>query len=130
MWARLGLSEDIIDALTGTIWGWSMDGVTESRRAAPGVDPTDPRLNQAWNWCASCSDFPRHLSQHVGGLVISRGALDDLVPIENAAMDDRTVIEWDKDDLDALGILKVDVLALGMLSCLRRGIRPGQRITA
>ena len=64
--------------------------------------------------------FPRHLSQHVGGFVITRTRLDEVVPIENAAMDDRTVIEWDKDDLDALGLLKVDVLGLGMLSCLRR----------
>jgi DNA polymerase III alpha subunit len=63
--------------------------------------------------------FPRHLSQHVGGFVIARGRLDELVPIQNAAMADRTVVEWDKDDLDALGILKIDVLALGMLSCLR-----------
>ena len=66
--------------------------------------------------------FPRHLSQHVGGFVITRGRLDELVPIENAAMEERTVIEWDKDDLDTLGILKVDVLALGMLSCLRRSL--------
>ena len=65
--------------------------------------------------------FPRHLSQHVGGFVITRGPLDELVPIENAAMEDRTVIEWDKDDIDALGILKVDVLALGMLTCIRKG---------
>src|ERR1700685_3857947 len=67
--------------------------------------------------------FPRHLSQHVGGFVIARGRLDELVPIENAAMPDRTVIEWDKDDLDALGLLKVDVLGLGMLSALRRAFQ-------
>jgi error-prone DNA polymerase len=65
--------------------------------------------------------FPRHLSQHVGGFVITRGRLDEVVPIQNAAMDDRTVIEWDKDDLDSLGILKIDVLALGMLSCDPQG---------
>ena len=65
--------------------------------------------------------LPRHLSQHVGGFVITRSRLDEVVPIENAAMEDRTVIEWDKDDLESLGLLKVDVLALGMLSCLRRG---------
>ena len=64
--------------------------------------------------------FPRHLSQHVGGFVITKGRLDELCPIENAAMEDRTVIEWDKDDIDALGILKVDVLGLGMLSCVRK----------
>ena len=66
--------------------------------------------------------FPRHLSQHVGGFVITRDRLDEIVPIENAAMEERTMVEWDKDDLDALGILKVDVLALGMLSCLRRAL--------
>ena len=71
--------------------------------------------------------FPRHLSQHVGGFVITRTRLDEVVPIENAAMEDRTVIEWDKDDLDALGLLKVDVLALGMLSCLRRALRSPAR---
>ena len=66
-------------------------------------------------------DFPRHLSQHVGGFVITRSRLDEVVPIENAAMDERTVIEWEKDDLESLGLLKVDVLALGMLTCLRKG---------
>ena len=72
-------------------------------------------------------DFPRHLSQHVGGFVISETRLDEMVPIENAAMEERTVIEWDKDDLDTLEILKVDVLGLGMLSCLRRGLRSCSR---
>ena len=66
--------------------------------------------------------FPRHLSQHVGGFVISRGPLAQLVPIENAAMEDRTVIQWDKDDLEALGLLKVDVLGLGMLTAIRKAI--------
>ena len=66
-------------------------------------------------------DFPRHLSQHVGGFVMTRSRLDEVVPIENAAMDERTVIEWEKDDLESLGLLKVDVLALGMLTCLRKG---------
>ena len=75
-------------------------------------------------------DFPRHLSQHVGGFVITQSRLDEVVPIENAAMDDRTVIEWEKNDLEALGLLKVDVLALGMLSCLRRGFDFFSRITA
>ena len=69
--------------------------------------------------------FPRHLSQHVGGMVITRGPLCELVPIENAAMPDRTVIQWDKDDLDELGILKVDCLALGMLTAIRKCVRPG-----
>ena len=66
--------------------------------------------------------FPRHLSQHTGGFVITRGKLSEVVPIENAAMDDRTVIEWDKDDLDALDMLKIDVLALGMLTCIRKSL--------
>ena len=81
-----------------------------------------------------CCGFPRHLSQHIGGFVISRGPLSQLVPIENAAMPERTVIEWDKDDLDALGLLKVDVLALGMLTAIRRALdllslRYGRRLS-
>ena len=99
-----------------------MEGVTEKRGA-----PRRPRSVRSaaragrWRWSQELMGFPRHLSQHVGGFVITRSRLDEVVPIENAAMDDRTVIEWDKDDLEALGLLKVDVLALGMLSCLRRG---------
>ena len=85
-----------------------------------GLDPDDPTLRLVLELAQALMGFPRHLSQHVGGFVITRGPLDELVPIENAAMEDRTVIEWDKDDLDVLGILKVDVLALGMLSCIRR----------
>ena len=73
-----------------------------------------------WRWRANWSDFPRHLSQHVGGFVITRGPLEELIPIGNAAMEDRTFVEWDKDDLDALGILKIDVLALGMLTCIAK----------
>jgi error-prone DNA polymerase len=78
--------------------------------------------------------FPRHLSQHVGGFVITKGRLDELCPIENAAMDDRTIIEWDKDDIDALGLLKVDILALGMLTCIRKAFallaeHRGQQLT-
>jgi error-prone DNA polymerase len=115
-----GLSEDTIAALVSTLWGWSMKGVrdTEARRA--GLDPSDPRLQQAMSLAEQLIGAPRHLSQHVGGFVITRSRLDEVVPIENAAMDDRTVIEWEKDDLESLGLLKVDVLALGMLSCLRR----------
>jgi error-prone DNA polymerase len=91
----------------------------EARRV--GLDPSDPRTrHDARAGARRLIGFPRHLSQHVGGFVITRDRLDEVVPIENAAMEDRTVIEWDKDDLDALGILKVDVLALGMLTCLRR----------
>ncbi len=84
------------------------------------MDATDPRLALALELSAALIGFPRHLSQHVGGFVLTAGRLDELVPIQNAAMPDRTVIEWDKDDLDALKIYKVDVLALGMLTALRK----------
>src|SRR3546814_3320457 len=91
--------------------------VRESR-----LDPSDRRLRLALRLSRELIGFPRHLSQHVGGFVITNRPLSEIVPIENAAMKDRTVIEWDKDDLDALGILKVDVLALGMLPCIRKGL--------
>jgi error-prone DNA polymerase len=115
-----GLSEDTIGALAGSLWGWSMDGVTAQEARRIGLDPADRRLKMARAFARVLTGFPRHLSQHVGGFVITRSRLDEVVPIENAAMEDRTVIEWDKDDLDAVGLLKVDVLGLGMLSCLRR----------
>ena len=89
--------------------------------APAGLDPSDPRLNRVMQLAEELIDTPRHLSQHVGGFLITRSRIDEVVPVENAAMDERTVIEWDKDDLDALRLLKVDVLGLGMLSCLRRG---------
>jgi error-prone DNA polymerase len=117
-----GLSKDTLDALTSTIWGSSKEGVTKEQAARVGLDASDPRLNQVLALAEELKGFPRHLSQHVGGFVISETRLDETVPIENAAMDKRTVIEWDKDDLDVLNILKVDVLGLGMLSCLRRGL--------
>ena len=91
----------------------------EARRA--GLDPADPHLAKVLALAQELIGFPRHLSQHVGGFVITRGRLDEVIPIENAAMAERTCVEWDKDDLDALAILKIDVLALGMLTCLRRG---------
>jgi error-prone DNA polymerase len=117
----MGLSEDTAGALAGAIWGWSSEGIEDSQVRALGLDPTEPRLAQTLALAAELIGFPRHLSQHVGGFVMTRGPLDEVVPIENAAMENRTVIEWDKDDLDALGLLKVDVLALGMLTCLRKG---------
>jgi error-prone DNA polymerase len=117
-----GLSKDVLDALTSSIWGWSMEGVSEEQARRAGLDAADPRLNRALSMSKELLDFPRHLSQHVGGFVISETHLDEIVPIENAAMEDRRVIEWDKDDLDVLEILKVDILGLGMLSCLRRGL--------
>jgi error-prone DNA polymerase len=117
----MGLSRDTVTALAGQVWGWSSDGIDEDQVQEIGLDPTDRRLRQALLLTATLIGFPRHLSQHVGGFVISRGPLTETVPIENAAMEDRTVIEWDKDDLDALGILKIDVLSLGMLTCIRKG---------
>jgi error-prone DNA polymerase len=116
----LGLTEDTVAALSGQIWGWSNDGVPDEVVRSLGLDPRDTRLGLALRLARELIGFPRHLSQHVGGFVITKGRLDELVPIENAAMADRTVIEWDKDDLDALGILKIDVLALGMLTCVRK----------
>jgi error-prone DNA polymerase len=116
-----GLSEDTVGALAGTLWGWSAQTVAAEEACRVGLDPSDPRLAKVLSNTRELIDFPRHLSQHVGGFVITRGRLDEVVPIENAAMEERTVIEWDKDDLESLGLLKVDVLALGMLSCLRRG---------
>ena len=117
----MGLSKDVVGALAGQVWGWHNSGVTDNQVHEIGLDPTDHTLRLALDLTRQLIGFPRHLSQHVGGFVITRGRLDELVPIKNAAMEDRTVIEWDKDDLDALGILKVDVLALGMLTCVRKG---------
>src|SRR5207247_9074508 len=118
----VGLSEDTIGALASTLWGWSMEGVTRKEARRAGFDPDDPRLKQVIALARELMGFPRHLSQHVGGFVITRSRLDEVMPIGNAAMDDRTFVEWDKDDLDALGILKIDVLGLGMLSCLRKAL--------
>ncbi|ALJ36084.1 error-prone DNA polymerase [Azospirillum brasilense] len=117
----MGLSADLVARLSSSVWGWSRHGVDEERARQYGFDPDDPRLRQTLELAQELIGFPRHLSQHVGGFVITRGPLSDLCPIANAAMKDRTTIEWDKDDIDALGILKVDVLALGMLTCLHRG---------
>jgi len=117
----MGLSEDVLSALSSQIWGsWSKTGPEVDRMREIGLDPTSPRLAQTIRLIEDIIGFPRHLSQHVGGFVITEGRLDELVPIENASMEDRTVICWDKDDIDALGILKVDVLALGMLTCIRK----------
>jgi error-prone DNA polymerase len=116
-----GLSDDTLKLLAGTFWGWSNGGVRDDDARRAGLNTSDRRLLQAMRLAKELVDAPRHLSQHVGGFVITRNRLDEVVPIENAAMDNRTVIEWEKNDLEALGLLKVDVLALGMLSCLRRG---------
>ncbi len=116
----MGLSQDVTAGLSSQIWGMTNGGVDLDRIRELGLDPEDRRLMQTINLIAEIIGFPRHLSQHVGGFVITRGRLDELSPISNAAMEDRTVIEWDKDDIDALGILKVDVLGLGMLTCLQK----------
>ena len=118
----MGLTEDTLAAMSSQIWGWGGPGaITETRLREIGLDPADRRLVQTMDLIDEIQGFPRHLSQHVGGFIITEGRLDALVPIENATMEDRTVICWDKDDIDALGILKVDILALGMLSCIRKG---------
>ena len=116
----LGLSEDIATALSGTVWGSWGSRVKAEHIRDTGLDPDKPVLRQALILAGQLIGFPRHLSQHVGGFVLTRGPLIETVPIGNAAMEDRTFIEWDKDDIDALGIMKVDVLALGMLSCIRK----------
>ena len=115
-----GLSSDVQAALSGQAWGREATGPDDKALRAVGIDPGDRRIALVRRLVEEISRFPRHLSQHVGGFVITRGRLDHLCPISPAAMEGRTVIEWDKDDLDALGLLKVDVLALGMLSCIRR----------
>ena len=117
----LGLSEDTVSALATTIWGLSNSSLPETYVRQAGLDPSDPLLARCLELTQELLGFPRHLSQHVGGFVLTRGPLSEVVPIGNAAMADRTFIEWDKDDLDALGLLKVDVLGLGMLTCIRKG---------
>lgn len=116
----MGLSEDAVTALSSQVWGWSDKEIAAVRVKAAGLDLNDRRLRQTLELTHEIMGFPRHLSQHVGGFVITRGRLDELCPVENAAMEDRTIIEWDKDDIDVLGMLKVDVLALGMLTALRK----------
>ncbi|MBL8404716.1 MAG: error-prone DNA polymerase [Dechloromonas sp.] len=116
----LGFEAARIDALTASLAWWDKREQLPERFAEQGLDPTSPRVEK-WLWIAGqLRGFPRHLTQHVGGFVMSRGPLARLVPVENTAMPERTVIQWDKDDLDAVGLMKVDVLALGMLSALRR----------
>ena len=116
----MGLSQDVVARLSGQIWGWSSAAPSDDRVRDAGLDPTDRRMMLAVKLIGEIVGFPRHLSQHVGGFVITQGRLDELCPIENAAMEDRTIIEWDKDDIDALGLMKVDILALGMLTCIRK----------
>jgi error-prone DNA polymerase len=116
----LGLTEDVTAALADTVWGSWGDGLSETQVKQAGLDPQNPMVELAVELATELIEFPRHLSQHVGGYVLTQDRLDTYVPIGNAAMDDRTFIEWDKDDVDALNMMKVDVLALGMLTCIRK----------
>ncbi|WP_315779713.1 error-prone DNA polymerase [Bradyrhizobium sp. SZCCHNPS1003] len=116
----LGLTEDVTAVLADTVWGSWGDGLSDMQVRQAGLDPTNPMIRRAVELASELITFPRHLSQHVGGYVLTQDRLDSYVPIGNAAMDDRTFIEWDKDDVDALSMMKVDVLALGMLTCIRK----------
>ncbi len=116
----LGLTEDVTAALADTVWGSWGKGLNEMQVRQAGFDPGNPMVIRAVTLATALIDFPRHLSQHVGGYVLTQDRLDTYVPIGNAAMDDRTFIEWDKDDVDALKMMKVDILALGMLTCIRK----------
>jgi error-prone DNA polymerase len=116
----LGLSEDLTARLAGTTWGSFESELEEDRYGEAGLTLANPEIARMKALVDRLLRFPRHLSQHVGGFVLTEGRLDEMVPIHNAAMEDRTFIEWDKDDIDALGLMKVDVLALGMLTCIRK----------
>ncbi|MBC7166395.1 error-prone DNA polymerase [Phenylobacterium sp.] len=118
----LGLTEDVTAALAGTVWGSYGAGTPDAHVRQAGLDPDNPQIRRATTLAAELIGFPRHLSQHVGGFVLTKRRLDETVPIGNAAMPDRTFIEWDKDDIDELGLMKVDVLALGMLTALRKSL--------
>jgi error-prone DNA polymerase len=118
----LGLSLDCVDRLAKAGDWWDKGIIDEGRLREIGLDAHDPTLREAVILAGDLLGFPRHLSQHVGGFVITAGPLCESVPIENAAMPDRTIIEWDKDDIDAVGTLKVDVLGLGMLTAVRKTI--------
>ncbi len=116
----LGLTEDVTSRLTSTVWGSFADPHDRARIVETGFDPDAPDIARLGRFVGEIMKFPRHLSQHVGGFILTEDRLDETVPIHNAAMPDRTFIEWDKDDIDALGLMKVDVLALGMLTCIRK----------
>ncbi|MFN2100832.1 error-prone DNA polymerase [Altererythrobacter sp. MF3-039] len=116
----MGLSQDVTAALAKTVWGGWGKEIGEAHVSETGMDITDPHLKRVLKLTEQMIGMPRHLSQHVGGFILTEGALTETVPIGNGAMPDRSFIEWDKDDIEALGILKVDVLALGMLTCIRK----------
>jgi len=117
----LGLTEDVTNRLTSTVWGSFSDRFEDDRLRDTGFEADNPRIAQLCTLVRRLLRFPRHLSQHVGGYVLTEGRLDETVPIHWGAMKDRTFIEWDKDDIDYLKIMKVDILALGMLTCIRKG---------
>ena len=119
----LGLTEDVTSILANTVWGSWGGGVPEDHIRQTGLDPDNPEISRAVALATELIQFPRHLSQHVGGFVLTKRRLDETVPIGNAAMKDRTFIEWDKDDIDSLGLMKVDILALGMLTAIQRGLK-------
>ena len=116
----LGLSEDVTGALAGQVWGWSEEGVEDRHVDALNLDRSDSRLALTLELARELIGTPRHLSQHPGGFVLTRDPLHDLVPVQPAAMKDRWVIEWEKEDIEELGLMKVDILGLGMLGCMRR----------
>ncbi|UVO50410.1 error-prone DNA polymerase [Sphingomonas sp. SUN019] len=116
----LGISEDVTSALAGQVWGWSNEGVPDAHVAALNLDRSERRLALTLDLAKQLLGTPRHLSQHPGGFVLTRDRLDHLVPIEPAAMVDRRVVEWEKLDIEELGFMKVDILGLGMLGCMRR----------
>lgn len=116
----MGLTEDITAALAGQVWGWSDEGLTEEHLAALNLDPGDRRLRLTLSLAETLIGFPRQMGTHPGGFVLTEDRLDDLVPVTPAAMEGRQIIEWDKEDIDLLRFMKVDVLGLGMLGCLRR----------
>jgi error-prone DNA polymerase len=129
-----GLSQDAVGTLASHIWGFGGDELPVEDLLRTGLDPQSPRVKKMLGLIREIIGFPRHLSQHVGGFVITRDRLDEVVPVGNGAMEERTFVEWDKDDLDALGILKIDVLGLGMLTCLRKALsllaqHYGERLT-
>jgi error-prone DNA polymerase len=115
-----GLTEDVTGKLADTVWGHHGEGLSSKQVRQGGSDPTNDMIARAVHFAGELTGFPRHLSQHVGGFVLTEDFLDTIVPIGPAAMEDRYFIEWDKADLDALRIMKVDVLALGMLTCIRK----------
>lgn len=116
----LGLTEDVTTRMVSTVWGSFGSGPDERRLVEAGFDPDNPEIARLKSLSEQLLKFPRHLSQHVGGFILTENRLDETVPIHNGAMKDRNFIEWDKDDIDALGLMKVDVLALGMLTCIRK----------